>query len=147
MKAKHSPRQSRPTRRRKTLATPTSAVMSAVAEAMAETMAETMAEAVAKVVDMPDPNQPRPAAVISLRPRSVSIRPGSVGIARRIRIARLITVAGRIGIVRTSGFGTGRETRQQDHQHEESKFTHGLEMGSPRRVGKLRGKSVACKKT
>jgi hypothetical protein len=38
--------------------------------------------AVAEVVEMPDSNQPRPAAVISLRPRSVSVGPGSVGISQ-----------------------------------------------------------------
>jgi hypothetical protein len=47
------------------------------------------------VVEMLDPNQPRPAAIISLGPRSVA-------------------VARRIGIVRTRCFGAGRETGQQD---------------------------------
>jgi hypothetical protein len=51
--------------------------------------------AVAMGVEMPNPNQPRPAAIIPLRPNRV-------------------TVAWRIGVVRTHWFGAGRETGQQD---------------------------------
>ena len=47
------------------------------------------------VVEILDPDQPRPAAIISLGP-------GSVDLARRI------------GVARTRCFGTGRETGQQD---------------------------------
>lgn len=101
---------------------------------------------VLEVMEVPKLDQPRPAAKISLRPRSVSIRPRSVG-------PHSIGIAGRIGrcsrrrirIFRSSGFGTGREARHQDHQHEESKFTHALEMVSPARQGKIQGKSAACK--
>ena len=71
-----------------------------------------VAVVVVVVVEMPNLNQPRPAAIIFLRPRSV-------------------TVARRIGVVRTSGFGTGRETGQQDYRREESKSTHTLDMVSP----------------
>ena len=51
--------------------------------------------AVVMVVEMLDPDQPWPAAIISLGP-------GSVDLARRI------------GVARTRCFGTGRETGQQD---------------------------------
>jgi len=71
-----------------------------------------VAVVVVVVVEMPNLNQPRPAAIIFLRPRSV-------------------TVAGRIGVVRTRCFGTGRETGQQDYRREESKSTHTLDMVSP----------------
>jgi hypothetical protein len=47
------------------------------------------------VVEILDPDQPRPAAIIFLGP-------GSVDLARRI------------GVARTRCFGTGRETGQQD---------------------------------
>jgi hypothetical protein len=80
---------------------------------------------VAVVVEMPNLNQPRPAAIIFLRPRSV-------------------TVAGRIGVVRTRCFGTGRETGQQDYRREESKPAHALDMVSLRRDDKIAGQKQAA---
>jgi hypothetical protein len=69
-----------------------------------------MAVVVMVVVEMPNQNQPRPAAIKPLGPRSVDLagriiiplRPGSVEPTRRI------------GVVRTRCVGTGRETGQQD---------------------------------
>jgi hypothetical protein len=55
----------------------------------------TMAVMMVVVVEILDPDQPRPAAIIFLGP-------GSVNLARRI------------GVARTRCFGTGRETGQQD---------------------------------
>jgi hypothetical protein len=55
-----------------------------------------MAVVVMVVVEMPNQNQPRPAAIKLLGPNP-------------------ITVARRIGVVRTRCFGTGRETGQQDY--------------------------------
>jgi hypothetical protein len=81
-----------------------------------------------EVVEMPNLNQSRPATVVALRPHSVAIRPPSVPIARRIGIAGRRRRIRRLG---TSSFGTGRETRHQDRQHEESKFTHALDMVGP----------------
>jgi hypothetical protein len=54
-----------------------------------------MAVMMVVVVEILDPDQPRPAAIIFLGP-------GSVNLARRI------------GVARTRCFGTGRETGQQD---------------------------------
>src|SRR5713226_6756208 len=81
--------------------------------------------AVVVVVEMPNLNQPQPAAIIFLRPRSV-------------------TVAGRIGVVRTRCFGTGRETGQQDYRREESKPTHTLDVVSLPRDGKIAGRKRAA---
>jgi hypothetical protein len=88
-----------------------------------------MAEVVvAEMVEMPNLNQSRPATVVALRPHAVTIRPRSVTIAGRMGIAGRRRRIRRLG---TSSFGTGRESRHQDHQHEESKFTHALDVVSP----------------
>jgi hypothetical protein len=103
-------------------------------------MMPTMAVAVAVVVEMLDRDQPRPAAIIGLGPRSVdlagrviiALRPGSVELTRRI------------GVVRTRCFGTGRETGQQDYRREESKRAHTLDVVSLRRDGKIAGRKQAA---
>jgi hypothetical protein len=99
-----------------------------------------MAVAVAVVVEMLDRDQPRPAAMIALGPRSVdlagriiiALRPGSVELTRRI------------GVVRTRCFGTGRETGQQDYRCEESRRAHTLDVVSLRRDGKIAGRKQAA---
>ncbi len=77
------------------------------------------------MVEMPNLNQPRPAAIIFLRPRSV-------------------TVARRISVVRTRCFGAGRETGQQDYRREGSEPTHTLDVVSLRRDGKIAGRKKAA---
>src|SRR5216683_4360446 len=90
----------------------------------------TVTVTVVMVVEMPDRDQPRPAAIIPLGPGSVDL--GSVDLA------------GRIGVARTRCFGTGRETGQQDYRREESKSTHTLDVVSLRRDGKIAGRKQAA---
>ncbi len=69
--------------------------MSAVMPAMEATMKVKTAMAV-EVAEMTEPSEPRPAAIKLLGPNPV-------------------TVARTIGVVRTSSFGAGRESSQQDN--------------------------------
>src|SRR6266851_4507090 len=90
--------------------------MSAVMPAVEATMKVKTAMAV-EVAEMTEPFEPRPAAIKLLGPNPV-------------------IVARTIGVVRTSSFGAGRKSSQQDNQREESKPTHALDMVSLSRDGK-----------